>query len=568
MPDLSPREIILSNDYADFILSSYGDLYAAAMAQESALLQPIPYSVYNIAYLKRSENPPLSIQNYPYQSIPSCYGLMNEESLAQSGILSLHNYPGLDLQGDGVIIGFIDTGINYGNPVFLSETGGSRIYAIWDQTQQEDEPPEGFSFGSIYYREQIEAAIAASNPFSLVPTRDEIGHGTFLASVAAGSPVASENFVGAAPKADIIMVKCKPAKAYLKEYYRIPESALAYQENDIMLGIRFLLNMATQAGKPLVICLGLGTSTGDHTGASPLAGFLNFAASYPGIGVVVCTGNEADAQHHFRGQIASDNDYEEVELRVGENSYGFTLELWAASPNLYTVALISPSGESVPRIPARLGQSDELTFVFDSTRIFIDYDLAEMRSGSQLIQLRFVTPSPGVWRLRIYGSSTNIGPFDIWLPIRNFIENDTYFLKPDALITLTDPSTAEQVITVGAYQASNVSLFLESGRGFNRNGLIKPDFLSPGVNILGTIYPGRFEAQSGTSMAAAIASGALALLFNWAYTLGNDPDITTAILKNYLIRGADRKDFLSYPNEAWGYGTLNLFQTLARLRIQ
>ncbi len=568
MPVLSPREIILSNDYADFISPAYGNLDKAAAMQENAFLQPIRASNYNIVYLNRYENPPVSIQNYPYQSIPNCYGLMNKESLAQCGILSIQNYPGLNLQGEGILIGFVDSGINYTNPVFLSETGNSRIEAIWDQTLQDGEPPEKFSYGSVYYREQIDEALQADDPFSLVPTRDDVGHGTFLASVAAGSPAPEANFIGAAPKAGIVMVKCKPAKAYLKEYYRIPEAALAFQENDIMLGIRFLLDMSAKTSRPLVICIGLGSNSGDHTGATPLSNLLDFAASNSGIGVVVCTGNEADAQHHFRGQIETGSEYQDVELRVGENSYGFTMELWATSPSLYSVALISPSGEAVPRIPARLGQSDILNFIFEDTRVAIDYNLAEMRSGSELIQLRFITPSPGVWRLRVYGSETNIGPFDIWLPIRGFIENDTYFLQPDALVTLTDPSTAEGVITVGAYQASNVSLFLESGRGFNRNGLINPDFLAPGVDILGSIFPGRFETQSGTSIAAAIASGALALLFTWAYTRGNDPAITTAVLKNYLIRGADRKDFLTYPNEEWGYGTLNLFQTLERLRIQ
>lgn len=561
------KERILSNDYADFISPPYGDLFSMAEKQADSVFARIWTSAY-VVYLNRMNNPPLSLTNYPYRSIPKCYGLMNEESLEQCGILTMQNYPSLNLKGQGVILGFIDTGINYTNPAFLTETGESRIFSIWDQTIQDGTPPENMLFGSEYTQAQINEALRSENPLSLVPTRDEAGHGTFLASVAAGSPNPAENFTGAAPLADIVMVKVKPAKPYLKEYYQIPEEAAAYQENDLMLGVFYLLAKARIAGKPLVICFSMGSSQGDHTGTSPLANYLNYAAENKGVSVVVCTGNEADAQHHYRGLIVGQDSFEDVELRIGENLDGFTMELWASYPNQYTISFLSPSGETIPRIPARLGQNDLFTFVFEPTQIAVDYILAEERSGAQLIQIRFIQPTAGAWRLRIYGSETNLGPYDMWLPIRSFLNKDTYFLKPDPYITLTEPAPADLVITVGAYQASDVSFFLESGRGFTRNDRVKPDFLAPGVNIQGTVYPGRFENRSGTSVAAAIASGAVAQLFTWAFTLGNDNNISTSVIKNYFIRGADRKPFLQYPNEEWGYGSLNLYQTFERLRIQ
>lgn len=560
-------ERILSNDFADFIFPPYGPLFSMAENQPDSVFTRIWSTAYAV-YINRQNNPALSLSNYPYRSIPKCYGLMNEESLEQSGILTMQNYPGLNLKGQGILLGFIDTGINYTNPAFLSETGESRIFSIWDQTVQDGTAPEGFFYGSEYTREQLNEALRSEDPFSVVPSRDEIGHGTFLASVAAGSPNDAENFTGAAPLADIIMVKVKQAKPYLREYYRIPEDADVYQENDLMLAVNYLIAKARLVQRPLVICFGMGTSLGDHTGTSPLADYLNFAAENRGIGVVVCTGNEADAQHHYRGLVVGQDAFEDVELRIGENSNGFTMELWTSYPNQYTIAFLSPSGESIPRIPARLDQNDLFSFVFEPTKIAVDYVLAEDRTGAQLIQIRFIQPTSGVWRIRIYGNETNLGPYDMWLPIRQFLDSDTYFLKPDPYNTLTEPSAADLVITVGAYQASDVSYFLESGRGFTRNNRVKPDFLAPGVNIQGTIFPGRYENQSGTSLAAAVASGAVAQLFTWAFTLGNDTNISASVIKNYFIRGADRKAFLMYPNEEWGYGSLNLYQAFERLRIQ
>lgn len=568
MQELSVAQRILSNDYADFISMGYGQLYDKALSLADSVINRIGLSYYGL-HINRNEIPSINIQDFPYLAIPKCYGLMNETSLEQSGILTVQNYPELNLKGNGIIIGFVDTGINYTNPAFLDLFGNSRILAIWDQTISDGPAPEGLEFGTLYTKEDLDDALQSENPFERVPSRDTNGHGTFLASVAAGSPNEIENFTGAAPEADIVVVKCKEAKAYLKEYYRIPPDSIAYQENDLIIGIRFLLETARQQQKPIVICLGMGTNLGDHTGSSPLGSYLNDIVSTSGVAVSVCTGNEAAAQHHYHGTPLGENQSTDVEIRVPENSYGFTLELWATAPDLYTVSIIAPSGETIPRIPARLDQNDVYRFIFEPTTIAVDYRIAEQQSGDQLIHMRFSNPSAGIWRVRVFGNATNIGTYDMWLPITAFLNGETIFLQPDPLITLTEPSPADAVISVGAYNAVDVSLYLESGRGFTRTGRIKPEFASPGVTVQGTVNPNIYEEMSGTSIAAALTAGALALLFQWAITVNDDPAlVTTARIKNYLIRGADRKDFLTYPNEEWGYGSLNLYQTLQRLSIQ
>jgi len=107
-------------------------------------------------------------------------------ALNAAGITAVQNYPGLELKGQEMLIGFLDTGIDYPNAVFQGLDGSTRILGIWDQTIQDGNPPEGFCYGSAYTREDINKALRQEDPFSFVPTRDEDGHGTFTASVAAG----------------------------------------------------------------------------------------------------------------------------------------------------------------------------------------------------------------------------------------------------------------------------------------------------------------------------------------------------------------------------------------------
>ena len=122
------------------------------------------------------------------------------ETLNQAGILSIQNYPTLQLKGNGVLIGFIDSGIDYENEVFRNLDGSTRIAAIWDQTEQSGTPPSQFLYGSEYSRELINEALASDSPSSVVPSVDETGHGTFIASLAAGNAVPSRQFLGAPPR--------------------------------------------------------------------------------------------------------------------------------------------------------------------------------------------------------------------------------------------------------------------------------------------------------------------------------------------------------------------------------
>ena len=183
---------------------------------------------------------------------------------------------------------FIDTGISYENPVFRYSDGSSRILAIWDQTDQSGQSPEGFLYGTEYVREQIDRALELEDPHSLVPEKDEIGHGTAVASVAAGSRLEEGSlFTGAAPDCEIVAVKLRPAKQYLRDYYRIADKEPAYSTDDILLAVKYVQQFVIPLYRPIVICLGLGTSFGSHSGVSLFSEYLQRIARSVSQAVVI-----------------------------------------------------------------------------------------------------------------------------------------------------------------------------------------------------------------------------------------------------------------------------------------
>ena len=249
---------------------------------------------YEIYYYNRQRVEPLSIEGYTYSAIPKCFGLLDTADLEESGVIKLQNLSTLSLRGQGVLVGFVDTGIAYENDCFRYSDGSTRIRAIWDQTATPEENemlPEGFAYGVEYSREQIDEALRTEDPRALVPQWDEDGHGTALASIACGSEDPSADFTGAAPLSDILVVKLKPAKPYLKDFFYIPEDQLVFQENDIMAAVAYLEKKAEEFGQPLVICVGLGTNNGSHSGASVLSEYLNYIGqTYTQIPFVPTTG--------------------------------------------------------------------------------------------------------------------------------------------------------------------------------------------------------------------------------------------------------------------------------------
>ena len=581
---LNCQDQIYSEEYSDFI----GNRSLIESKYALDCKQPLG-AMFASLYLKLSDGYEDGTV-YGYYNIPKLFGLQDTGSMEASGILQVRENPDLKLDGSGVLIGFVDTGIDYAGSIFLKQDGTTRVIAIWDQTIPAESPirlpelpttlenitrtPEGFLYGSEFTHEQLNAAVKMEDAYEGISSRDENGHGTFLASIAAGNELPDGSFTGAAPKADIAMVKLKPAKNRLRAYYQIKEDAVAYQENDIMAGVLYLVSLAKKRQQPLVICLGLGTNAGSHRGGLPLARMLEELGSSVGITIVAGTGNETARGHHFEGQISSENGYEDVEIRVAEGENGFFLELWANAPETYSVAIRSPNGEVIPRIYVRPGRIEVLNFALAQTRVEVSYRLSVTGTGEFLALLRFINITPGVWTVRVYNDLFITGHYHMWLPIESFLRQDTVFLRPSEFITLTSPSDAANVISVSNFNHQNNSIYLYSGRGYTTDGRICPDLAAPGVGIEGftSSLSGvgnelRRVQRSGSSAAAAHMAGAAALFCQWTRESGIRYFSSTDV-RTYFIRGAKRDSSRTYPNREWGFGTLDLYGVFRNLQTQ
>lgn len=562
---------VTSEDTADFIST-----YSALPEQLSAMtgIECIDFVSRQFAVLHIPMDDlesPMNFSYYTYSAIPKLYSLLDTDSMEASGILPASRIPAFGNQGQGVLIGFVDTGIDYQNPLFRKEDGSSRILGIWDQTLETGvlDPVNGFQalYGTQYSREEIDQALAAPDPLALVPSADENGHGTFLASVAAGGEDPDQDFTGAAPKASIAMVKLKPAKEYLRDFYLIREGADAYQENDIMMGVAYLLHLARRFSMPLVICLGLGTNQGSHVGKSPLGLYLDDINIYAGTAVITAAGNETGYGHHYRAVTRPEETLQTVELNVGEKDSGFSMEFWAQDVDIYRVGFISPTGEVVDPLPSSTEEENVIRFLVEQTEITVYSSIINTATGSQMIFIRFKDPMPGIWNLTVSSALNVTGAFHIWLPSRGFISDTTYFLRPDPDTLVTGPGNSQYALTVSAYDHITGGIYIHSSRGFSRSVQIKPELAAPGVNITGAGLRSGFVQRSGTSAAAAHAAGAAAILLHWGILERNDPFMNTSAIKTYLIRGAKRNPALTYPNREFGYGTLDLYQAFLRLRL-
>lgn len=558
----SCREQVYSNDYFDFIVP-FGEAYL--VSPPGTCIQRIDED-YDVLHYARAGQPPLSIADYTYSSIPKCFGLLDQTALEVSGILRMQNQPALQLTGNGVLIGFIDTGIDYTNPIFRYEDGSSRIAFLWDQSIENGTPPPGIYYGANYSREEINRALESENPYEVVPSRDEAGHGTFLAGVACGGLDVENDFIGAAPDAQLAVVKLKEAKQYLKDFFFVKEDVLAYQENDIMMAVAYLDGVANSLNLPLVICIGVGSANGSREGNSNLSTYLNYICNRRKRSVVVATGNEAGVRHHFYGLLTDDLEYEDVEINVAEDVDGFFVELWAGAPELFEVAVFSPTGEEMPRVPVREGRSTVYDFIFERTTVSVDYRIEARRTASLLVYLRFINPKAGIWKIRVYPQSIVNGDYHMWLPLQQFTSGDIFFLRSNPNTTLTIPSSATQVISVGAYNAANGGIYVDSGRGYLTTGEVKPDFVAPGVEVYGPNARGNYIRLTGSSAATAITAGAVAQVMQWAIVDRNAPTISNTGIKNMLIRGTGRPIGRVFPNMEWGYGTLNIYTAFEMLR--
>ena len=454
------------------------------------------------------------------------------------GVNYFKNNPNISITGRGVIIAVADSGIDYLHRDFIHPDGTSKILYLWDQTK-DGIPPEGFYFGAEYTREDINRAIQNNDP-SL--SQDEIGRGTMISGICAGMGNVNPEYAGVAYEADLIIIKLGTLEGYYNNTMLDASTEYAYEK-------------ARQLNRPVVINISYGSNN-----LMELSNINTSRRYNRGYCEVAGAGDEGDAQTHTTGRLQFNRDTANVELELSEDEEELTLDLWVQRPDLIEMEVVSPSGESTRRVSAYtnyLEVSGILDLEGTSYRLTSRYPTTV--SGQQFIQIYLRNVVRGIWTIRLTGINIINGRYNIYLPNRIFINSGTRFRNPDPSYTINYPAVIEDIITVGAYNSFNRSLWNSSSRGPTIQNWAKPDIIAPGVNIIAP-YPGNtYGTITGTGASAAHVSGAAALYFQYTLVDGNYYNQAyLANFKTFIKLGANRATNIVYPNYSYGYGVLDV----------
>lgn len=469
-----------------------------------------------------------------------------------------------DLSGRGILVGIVDSGIDYENPDFRNEDGSTRIVSLWDQSMPGN-PPAGYAAGSEFTREDINAALEKSTSGGFpglstgaVLSRDMSGHGTAVAGIAAGNGRGSEGrmYRGAAPEAELIIVKMGTPR---------PEGFP--RTTELMMGVDYVIRKALELRKPVAVNISFGNTYGSHDGTSLVERFLNDISDTWKNVICIGSGNEGTTAGHAAGRAG---DEEEViqELAVQEREPALNVQIWKSYVDEMDISIVSPSGERVGPFREILGPQ---RFMLGSTELLIYYGEPKPYSVRQEIYISFIPQQSyvdsGVWQIILTPRRIVDGAYQMWLPAQAALNVGTAFLTPDSTTTLTIPSTASLALTVAAYDARTFSYADFSGRGpaavYEGSNVQKPDLAAPGVLVNAPVPGGGYRAFSGTSFAAPFVTGSAALLMEWGIVQGNDPYLYGEKVKAYLRRGArELPGYSEWPNSLLGYGALCVRESL------
>ncbi|MFR1130540.1 MAG: S8 family peptidase [Enterocloster bolteae] len=444
------------------------------------------------------------------------------------------------LTGKGVLVAVIDSGIDYFHPDFRNPDGTTRIGLLADQDRDR-----------IYTREEINAALetgSRTSALALVPSTDPSGHGTAVAAIAAGNGREGNGvYRGVAYESELMVVKLGT-----------PLTDSFPRTTQLMKALDLVVRRAQDMNRPLAVNISFGNTYGSHDGTSLLETFIN---DMSGIGrnvIVAGTGNEGTGAGHRAGSLVMGQE-ENAQLSIAPYETGMGVQLWKSYVDQFSIRLVTPSGEIIGPIDSRLGPQ---TLRYGGTQILIYYGKPSPFSRAQEVYFDFLPVrdylDSGIWTFRLTPERIVTGRYDMWLPSRGILNPSTRFLRPVPETTLTIPSTAANVISVGAYDDSYRAYADFSGRGFTRQtGQVKPDLAAPGVDIVTARRGGGYEAVTGTSFAAPFVTGSAALLMQWGILQGNDPFLYGEKVKAYFTRGARHlPGYDVWPNERLGYGTL------------
>lgn len=524
--------LVMASQDLSFLTKQYPQIEVSMLLENFALLRLPPSLIPTVSALPQI----LYIEMPHYISFEILSG-------KRSSCITQVTLPPLSLTGNGVLVGFVDSGIDLTHPDFQDSNGNSRVLFLWDQTRDED-PPDGYLFGTEYNNDQINEALRAGKTLS----KDESGHGTAAAGIACGNGNASKGrYRGIAPEAELIVVKMRKNKG------------LYPRTTELISGIDYCIRKALKFNRPLVLNISFGNNYGSHTGNSLSELYLNRVSLLGRISIIAASGNEGASPIHTLGFL---DQTVNVDFSISERQTSLNMQLWKDYADDVRIRLRAPYGTEYT-LSDKFGTNIE---VLDQTQIAF-YNSAP--SPFQRLQEYYFEFFPiadsfyltsGVWSLIIEPISIKNGTFEMWLPAASSLNGATRFLSPDPYNTLTVPSSANSVITVGAYDAKTNTPADFSGRGAASmpNLLTKPDLVAPGVSVIVPSFPGGYQTVSGTSFAAPFVTGSAALLMEWGIVKRNNLFLYGEQLKAWLIAGAKELPGYPVPNPRTGWGALCL----------
>ena len=554
-PSLQLRaEEDFSKGQIEVIVKFHGDLNAIANRLNAAAERL--NDNYAILTLPVQSIPELyRIPEVEYFELPKTMSYLLQNSLSRVCISPVQQKTSFGLSGKDVLVGIIDSGIDYTNPDFRNPDGSSRILYLWDQTLT-GTPPTGFRSGALYTKEDLDRALKSDQPYADVPSQDLVGHGTAIAGIIASNGRGSGSMrSGAAPEVGLVIVKLGSA-----------DRPGFSRSTEIMRAVKFVIDTARDLGMPIAVNISYGTNEGAHDGNSLFERYLDSEAGRWKNVLCVAVGNEGSSGHHYRG-TAKQGETQQVDFAIGGGVSRLYLSLWKNFTDNVEYELVGPSGRSTGSIASTQSVT---TATIDGTRVTVLYGQPNHYSTSQEVYfaLRGVsgTIPQGVWNLKVQGERIVSGLYDIWMPLTDAVTRETFFLNPDPENTITIPATAQSVISVGGYNALLGSIADFSGRGepYGVYGQ-KPDLVAPAVGIMTSKVGGGYDTFSGTSVAAPFVTGAAALMMQWGIVQGNDIFLYGQRVKAFLWQSASRESPGPYPNTEWGYGILNLCGTMNQL---
>ncbi len=469
--------------------------------------------------------------------------------------------------GAGVLVGIIDTGIDWSHADFNDAGGQTRIQFIWDLNST-GTPPAGFDFGAEYNANQINAGSLTEEDIS--------GHGSHVAGIAAGNGFESSGlYSGVVPEANIIF-----AKAYDDDLGGFPE-------DDVMDAINYLVAKAVELGKPMVINMSLGGHMGPHDGTSAQEELID---DLSGTGLVFCVaaGNEGEMFLHDSGPASGTDITFNIPAytpHAGNGNDYALLDIWvdgSTSPSV-TVTL---GGTTIGPVASGHSGSDAGSF----GTVIINNATGGTTNEDKQILIQFddqngTAPGSGDWTINISGGS---GTAHAWVGTSTMT---AAFPGSDQSYSVGMPGTAEAAITVAAHKTKGSWTSMAGSVGYagtwgevengdhapfssfgpTRDGREKPDISAPGMGLFapyssdtspvpadGWMSPdGNYFLSQGTSMASPFVSGVVAMM------LEKNGTLTAAQIKAALRGSAATDAFTGQVwNNAFGAGKIDAVAAL------